>query len=143
MLFRDAIKAHMILQLGLTDEKEVEIVLARHYEPGQVYVIKVPGSEAREFLVSRPVISPCSLASRSTRGYGAVDVQTEKVVFLKDSWRPDISEVHIEGLTLQYLRASGVEAEVPIVVCQGDVAVALTSKYSKSFGIGHQRHSTL
>ncbi|PBK74117.1 hypothetical protein ARMSODRAFT_1081098 [Armillaria solidipes] len=159
-LFRDTVKAHVKLQLGLTDEKEVNKEMEKHYEPGQVCMVEVvihqdsedrplaSSSEyrtqgqkqaqaaARKFLVSRPVVSPRSLASRSTRGYWAVDMQTEIIVFLKDCWRVDVDAVDMEGLTLQKLRESGVEVGVPTVVCHGDVYVegevssTLTSKYS-------------
>ncbi len=146
-LFRDTVKAHVKLQLGLTDEKEVNKELEKHYEPGQVCMVEVithwdsedqpPASSSeyrtrgqtqtqaatRKFLVSRPVVSPRSLASRSTRGYWAVDMQTENIVFLKDCWRVDVETVDIEGLTLQNLRENGVEVGVPTVVCHGDVYV--------------------
>ncbi|SJK97915.1 uncharacterized protein ARMOST_01171 [Armillaria ostoyae] len=159
-LFRDTVKAHVKLQLGLTDEKEVNKEMEKHYEPGQVCMVEVvihqdsedrplassseyrtrgqkQAQEAtRKFLVSRPVVSPRSLVSRATRGYWAVDMQTENIVFLKDCWRVNVEAVDMEGLTLQKLRASGVEVGVPTVVCHGDIYVegevssTLTSKYS-------------
>ncbi|KAK0459074.1 uncharacterized protein EV420DRAFT_301893 [Desarmillaria tabescens] len=165
VLFRDTVKAHVKLQLGLTDEKEVDKALEKHYEPGQVCIVEVfehredqslssssksrsqeqeqARAETRKFLVSRPVTSPCSLASRSTRGSWAVDLQTKTIVFLKDCWRAKVEAVDMEGLTLQNLRASGVDVGVPTVVCHGDVLVyveshakmavssTLTSKYTE------------
>ncbi|KAK0226316.1 hypothetical protein IW262DRAFT_758123 [Armillaria fumosa] len=161
-LFRDTVKAHVKLQLGLTNEKEVDKAADKHYEPGQVCIVEVSihresedqsqasSSEyrtrgqtqaqaaTRKFLVSRPVVSPRSLASRSTRGYWAVDVQTKNIVFLKDCWRTDAEAVDMEGSTLQNLRAHGVEVGVPTVVCHGDVYVGdaisstLTSEYSEN-----------
>ncbi|KAK0494810.1 hypothetical protein EDD18DRAFT_1287774 [Armillaria luteobubalina] len=163
-LFRDTVKAHVKLQLGLTDEKEVVKAVEKHYEPGQVCIVEVSihresedqpqasSSEygtreqtqdqaaTRKFLVSRPVDSPRSLASRSTRGYWAVDIQTKNIVFLKDCWRTvtDAEAVDIEGSTLQTLRARGVEVGVPTVVCHGDVYIGdaisstLTPEYSEN-----------
>ncbi|KAK0241381.1 hypothetical protein EDD85DRAFT_397845 [Armillaria nabsnona] len=161
-LFRDTVKAHVKLQLGLTNEKEVDKEMEKHYEPGQVCMVEVvihqdseeqllaSSSEyrtrgqtqaqaaTRKFLVSRPVVSPRSLTSRSTRGYWSVDIQTKNIVFLKDCWRADVEAVDTEGLTLQNLRASGVEIGVPTVVCHGNVYVegkvssTLTSKYSEN-----------
>ncbi|KAK0211435.1 hypothetical protein IW262DRAFT_365766 [Armillaria fumosa] len=154
-LFRDTVRAHIKMQLGLTDEKEVDKALEKHYEPKRVCMVEVQGSEdqssryrtrsqtkaqpvIRKFLVSRPVVSPRSLASRSTRGFWAVDILTKNIVFLKDCWRADAEAVDMEGSILHRLRASGVEAGVPTAVCHGDVYVegevssTLTSKYSEN-----------
>lgn len=79
----------------------------------------VPVSFARRFVVSRPVVSPLYLESRGTRGYWALCCDTERVVFLKDSWR-EYSTAELEGDILEHLNDLGVR-NVPLLVAHGDV----------------------
>lgn len=77
--------------------------------------------EKMDFLVSRPVASPTSLASRATRGYWAVPASDAgSVQFLKDAWRTDVAGMEIEGVILESLRNEAVQ-NVPTLVCFGDV----------------------
>ncbi|EIW53530.1 uncharacterized protein TRAVEDRAFT_87285, partial [Trametes versicolor FP-101664 SS1] len=69
------------------------------------------------YLVSRPVTSPLHLSGSATRGYWAVHVDTERLVFLKDTWRQDRE---LEGTVVAELNAVGV-CNVPQFVSQGDV----------------------
>jgi hypothetical protein len=73
-----------------------------------------------EFLVSRPVTSPLSLASRGTRGYWAVHVKNQTVHFLKDAWRTAVGGLEIEGRILEKL-AAGQVRNIPTVLCWSDV----------------------
>ncbi|KAJ2981291.1 hypothetical protein NUW54_g10892 [Trametes sanguinea] len=124
-LFRDTVRAYVALQLDVFDE-ELDNALKTHYQPG--HVTKVPvhspaaagsGLKHYDLLVSRPVVSPLSLDGRCTRGFWAVDVETGKVVFLKDTWRI-ASHSETEGDILRRLNELGVR-NVPILAFQGDV----------------------
>ncbi|KAJ3002982.1 hypothetical protein NUW54_g5551 [Trametes sanguinea] len=124
-LFRDTVRAYVALQLDVSDE-ELDNALKTHYQPG--HVTKVPvhspaaagsGLKRYDLLVSRPIVSPLSLDGRCTRGFWAVDVETGKVVFLKDTWRI-ASHSETEGDILRRLNELGVR-NVPILAFQGDV----------------------
>ncbi|KAF9481096.1 hypothetical protein BDN70DRAFT_804152, partial [Pholiota conissans] len=75
------------------------------------------------FLVSRPVAYPISMASRATRGYWVMDLETKEIVFLKDTWRTNAEDMEVEGDIL--LSMKGVP-NVPTLVCHGDVGDANT-----------------
>jgi hypothetical protein len=77
-------------------------------------------AEVTEFLVSRPVMSPLSLASRGTRAYWAVHVKNKTVHFLKDAWRTAVEELEVEGRILEKIAAEQVR-NTPTVLCWSDV----------------------
>lgn len=76
--------------------------LDTYYAPGQVWRIKI---ENKEYLISRPVVSPVAIVSCGTRGYWAVtkaDPKTKpktkpRVVFLKDTWCYDVENMDREA----------------------------------------------
>ncbi|KAI0357251.1 hypothetical protein OH77DRAFT_1451546 [Trametes cingulata] len=72
------------------------------------------------FLVAKPIFNAPSMFGRATRGYIAVDAQTRRFVFLKDSWRPYYEGVSPEGSYLE-LFADDPNMVVPTVICHGDV----------------------
>ena len=81
------------------------------------------------FLVSRPVQSPSSVASRATRAYWAVKLpsldsgaEEAQIAFLKDTWRGDSDgdKMEKEGEVFMELIAAGVP-NVSDIFCQGDV----------------------
>ena len=121
-LFRDAIREYLSLQLDIKGTELLDQALTEHYQPGHVAAMHVyphddqhgPG---RRFIVSRPVLSPLFLTGRGTRGYWALDAQTCRVVFLKDTWRRSPQR---EGQFIQQLHESGVR-NIPSLVCHGDV----------------------
>lgn len=79
---------------------------------------KDPATPAVErYLVSRPVTSPLQLVGRATRGHWAVHADTERLVFLKDTWRRRGEQ---EGTVIADLNAAGVR-NVPQFVAEGDV----------------------
>ncbi|KAI0775523.1 hypothetical protein BD413DRAFT_470932, partial [Trametes elegans] len=141
-LFSQLVVAHVRSQLppGATDDK-VEEAFKLHYLNGCVTAIDLPfpvtsdgehESGSRRILVSRPTGAPLSVAGRCTRSYWAVDASSQKVVFLKDTWRIDASRKDgdmrptymQEGTTLQKLQSAGVR-HIPPLVFHGDVAAAL------------------
>ncbi|KAI0319062.1 hypothetical protein OF83DRAFT_863265 [Amylostereum chailletii] len=61
-----------------------------------------------------------SLMGRATFGYVGVDMKTQKVVFLKDSWRIDQPDMLKEGEIYRRLHAGKVP-HIPTLACAGDV----------------------
>ncbi|KAI0354871.1 hypothetical protein OH77DRAFT_367142 [Trametes cingulata] len=108
-IFRSAIEKHVKLQLGKVKgpvKYAIQRGLRDHYQPGVVSVLVMPTVEnqrqpglqsSRRILVSRPLSYPLSLVGRATRAYWAVDADTRKVVFLKDTWRHHPSSTTAEG----------------------------------------------
>ncbi|KAI0324546.1 hypothetical protein GY45DRAFT_1331411 [Cubamyces sp. BRFM 1775] len=124
-LFRDAITKHVAIQLEVAGE-ELDKAVSAHYQPSHVSLVDVHSqdtspteSKVRQFLVSRPTVSPLYLEGRSTRGYWAVDTSTGAVAFLKDTWRLSAS-YELEGDILRNLNKLGVR-NVPVVAVYGDV----------------------
>ncbi|KAI0368165.1 hypothetical protein BV20DRAFT_1054162 [Pilatotrama ljubarskyi] len=92
------------------------------------------GEEKRVFLVAKPIFKSSTMFGRATRGYVAVDVETGRFVFLKDSWRPFYKGVEPEGSYLEMFKNhKDSEMDVPTVVCHGDVGnqVAFTAGYEE------------
>ena len=75
----------------------------------------------RDFLIGKPIFSANGAVGRATRGYVAVDCDTGRFVWLKDSWRAAYEGVEKEGLILQRLNAEPRIKDVPTLVCHGDV----------------------
>ncbi|KAL5522450.1 hypothetical protein ACEPAG_8466 [Sanghuangporus baumii] len=104
-LFRDLIRKHAALQLGISEDKtqELDEALGHHYEKGKVSKLEVyerGRRMPRVFLVSVPSTSPRSVAGRSTRAYWAVELTGSndgEVRFLKDCWRIDMDSMRDEG----------------------------------------------
>ncbi|KAI0707486.1 hypothetical protein C8T65DRAFT_781158 [Cerioporus squamosus] len=65
------------------------------------------------------------LAGRGTRGYVALDCETQRFVWLKDAWRAHYLLVDREGDILERLKKAQV-ARVPTVVCHGDIGDQVT-----------------
>lgn len=124
-LFKNVISQHVQLQTRLSG-KELDEALTKHYDPERVAVIQVfeGGSTSEgnihQYLISRPVVSPYSMASRASRGYWAVSRETQKVVFIKDTWRYDTGELSKEGDIIQTLTEKGV-SNIPELIHHGDV----------------------
>ncbi|KAF8151400.1 hypothetical protein B0H34DRAFT_755563 [Crassisporium funariophilum] len=85
-------------------------------------------ADVTEFLVSRPVMSPLSLASRGTRAYWAVHAKNKTVHFLKDAWRTAVEDLEVEGRILEKIAAAQVR-NTPTVLCWSDVGPQVTSRY--------------
>ncbi|KAI9060872.1 hypothetical protein FKP32DRAFT_1594973 [Trametes sanguinea] len=123
--FRDAITKCVQQQLCVESEELVKAV-REHYAPGHVSVMQVHcadlgnGQRAvglERYLASRPVTSPLSAVGRGTRGFWAVQANTGRVVFLKDTWRVPVEQ---EGCVIARLNAVGVR-NIPSVLAHGDV----------------------
>ncbi|KAI1784581.1 hypothetical protein LXA43DRAFT_901342 [Ganoderma leucocontextum] len=81
------------------------------------YSLKVLG---RDYLVGKPIFAPHGLVGRGTRGYVALEWKTQRLVFLKDAWRPFYHGVGQEGTTLKMINTAGVRF-VPTLICHEDV----------------------
>ncbi|RDX51407.1 hypothetical protein OH76DRAFT_1555123 [Lentinus brumalis] len=76
---------------------------------------------AREFLVGEPHFATNSLFGRCTRGYVAYDLQTGRLCFLKDYWRPYVpGHTRPEHLVLEHLNRCKVR-HIATLICGGDV----------------------
>ena len=65
------------------------------YPRKRVDILNLPGTQT-SYIVGRSSVTPASPIGRCTRGFVAVEMKTRRLVFLKDSWRPDISGVRPE-----------------------------------------------
>ncbi|PIL30438.1 hypothetical protein GSI_07625 [Ganoderma sinense ZZ0214-1] len=75
----------------------------------------------REFLVGRPHFAAGSLIGRCTRGYIALDIETQTFCFLKDSWRPLVpGRSRPEHLVYERLRSHQIR-RIASLICGGDV----------------------
>ncbi|KAH8118265.1 hypothetical protein DFH11DRAFT_659358 [Phellopilus nigrolimitatus] len=121
MLFKSVVTAHVKKELELDGDK-LEEAVSRHYQAERVLRVKVYADEHthRDFLISRPIILPESMASRGTRGYWAVDAKTGKIAFLKDVWRTAVFGMNREGSIIRYLKGKKVR-NIPEVLFHGDV----------------------
>ena len=66
------------------------------YPRKKISVIYGTGKRA-SYIVGRPSVNAELPTGRSTRGFVAMDTDTKKLVFLKDSWRPSIDGLKSEG----------------------------------------------
>lgn len=70
--------------------------------------VKITHSSGRQtsYIVGRSTVTPKYPTGRCTRGFVAMDAETQKLVFLKDCWRPDIPEVKPESHWYEMLRGA-------------------------------------
>ncbi|KAI0344314.1 hypothetical protein BDW22DRAFT_1355684 [Trametopsis cervina] len=76
--------------------------------------------QTREFLVGPPFTGPVPLFERATRGFLAWEVEEERVVFLKDTWRAKDHESEAQ-IYQKLQRAEVPEKYLPRVFICGDV----------------------
>ncbi|KAI9060873.1 hypothetical protein FKP32DRAFT_1730486 [Trametes sanguinea] len=123
--FLSAIRTHVALQLGLASSEETSLnkSVLEHYQPRAVSAVSVGDGDTsliRLYLVSRPIVSPISATGRSTRSYWAVDKETGRLVYLKDTWRYRTAGAEMEGAVIAKLNEYGVRG-VPGVIQHGHV----------------------
>ena len=92
------------------------------------YVLTV---KKRDYLVGSAIYAAMGPIGRGTRGYVALEWDSQRFVFLKDTWRPHYVGVGIEGETLRILNDAHIPC-VPTLVCHEDLEkqVTLTSQHS-------------
>jgi len=67
--------------------------------------ISIPDGKVRkDYIVGRPTSVLKSPTGRATRGFVAMSVKTKELVFLKDSWRPDVEGIQPEDHWYRLLR---------------------------------------
>ncbi|RPD68709.1 hypothetical protein L226DRAFT_316758 [Lentinus tigrinus ALCF2SS1-7] len=76
--------------------------------------------DGHDYLVGRPFFTKSGVVNRGTRGYIALEWETQRLVFLKDSWRVCKQGAEHEGAILSKLNEHGVQ-NIPTVVRYGDV----------------------
>lgn len=74
----------------------------------------------RLFVVEPPVATAYTPPGRATRGSRAWDIEGNRQVYLKDSWRVDLPDFDAEGVTYQTLMHHGVE-HIAECLASGDV----------------------
>lgn len=76
----------------------------------------------RRFLVGKPHFQAPGVAGRATRGYIALDADSDSddFVYVKDAWRVVSKNIEKEGAILEELSAHRVQY-VPTLVCHGDI----------------------
>ena len=74
----------------------------------------------RKYLVGKPIFENPGMIGRGTRGYVALEWETQRFVFLKDAWRPYYEGVQKEGDVLLKLNEKKVPY-VPTLIAHGDV----------------------
>ncbi|RPD63382.1 hypothetical protein L227DRAFT_387575 [Lentinus tigrinus ALCF2SS1-6] len=96
------------------------------------YMIKVGDMT---LLVGKPMFQASGLIGRGTRGFVALDWQSQRLVFLKDSWRRYYEGMEEEGEIIEKLNKAGVP-NIPTVLAHGDVEEqeTETSNYSPLTG---------
>ncbi|KAH8115737.1 hypothetical protein DFH11DRAFT_1507405, partial [Phellopilus nigrolimitatus] len=125
--FKTTIAAHVALQLDLDGDK-LEEAVGQHYQQKKVVKVDVVNKDEHnspmieQYLISRPVMSPLSMANSSTRGYWAVKVGSLEMAFLKDTWRIDVKGREKEGTILERLNVNGAR-HISDLFCHGDVPV--------------------
>ena len=81
------------------------------------YRILVRGED---YLVGKPIFTGFGMVGRGTRCYVALEWHTQRLVMLKDSWRPSSPGIEPEGAILKTLNDAGV-TNVPTLVAYEDV----------------------
>ncbi|EJF59438.1 hypothetical protein DICSQDRAFT_181948 [Dichomitus squalens LYAD-421 SS1] len=99
------------------------------------YKVTVDG---RVYLIGKPITDPSGLIGRGTRGYVAVEWETQRFVFLKDAWRPHYVDLEYEGEMLEKLNKAKV-SYVPTLVCHGRVGEQETEASEYSPITGHKK----
>lgn len=67
------------------------------YPRKNIYVFDPKSGKRISYLVGRSTVSPESPTGRCTRGFVAMKTEDNRLVFLKDTWRPDVSEMKPES----------------------------------------------
>ncbi|KAI0726453.1 hypothetical protein C8Q72DRAFT_525002 [Fomitopsis betulina] len=80
----------------------------------------LPAKLPREFLVGKPHYLSDSLTGSGTKGFIAYDVTEDRLVYLKDCWRPEAETYHPEGEVYLHLHSHNVDF-IATPVAAGDV----------------------
>ncbi|EJF56417.1 hypothetical protein DICSQDRAFT_174933 [Dichomitus squalens LYAD-421 SS1] len=90
------------------------------------YKLVVPHTTGfRKYLVGKPLFVSQVMFGRGTRGYVALDCQTGRFLWLKDTWRTSYMFADREGDILQRRNEAGVD-NIPTLFSHGDVRDQVT-----------------
>lgn len=90
------------------------------YPTWKIHVVDSATRKSTDLVVNRPFSDPPSMFGRATRAYIAYDLGARRLVFLKDSWRPDHPKLRAESKTYRELKMHNVP-HIPNVLYGGDV----------------------
>jgi hypothetical protein len=120
------------------------------YQRRKVCVLE--GEVARGYIVGRPTSVLKAPTGRATRGFAAMSMETKELVFLKDSWRPDVEGIQPEDSWYQmllnkdlkehegmkyigaYSHGSDVYATKNFIRCEDKKQRTITHLYAKDHG---------
>ena len=86
----------------------------------KMHVVDEASGRSSNLIINRPFAGHSTVAGRSTRAYLAFDLNENRLIFLKDSWREDNAMLRAEYKTYQLLHANGVP-HIPEILYGGDV----------------------
>ncbi|TCD68315.1 hypothetical protein EIP91_011174 [Steccherinum ochraceum] len=123
---RQAVKAHISM---LRHIPGVESALESDH-PFYHVTITDTHSETRNYIIQKSFCSPSAPVGRATRAYIALDTSTQRLVFLKDYWRPADSSRPSEAETYRALEDAHIP-HLPNVHWAGDVIPGLQTTMSQ------------
>lgn len=125
-LFRAEIRAFLkCMKEAACEERHIEGAEHTLDDSFPVYKMTVEAMKTgstQEVVVQRPLAVTRAATGRATRAYLAWSLTLNKVVFLKDSWRVQVTGLSDEDTIYSKLQAAGVQF-LPTVLCAGDVSV--------------------
>jgi hypothetical protein len=80
-----------------------------------------PGS-LRYFIVCSPITTAYTPPGCATRGFEAYDQSQKTAVYLKDSWKLNLSDITAEGLVYETLKKASVP-NIPHCIASGDISL--------------------
>lgn len=102
--------------------KNAEDTLDTDYPPYKMTVGAVKTGKTQDIIIQKPFEVCKSPTGRSTRAYLAYSLTSEKIIFMKDSWRVEIQQLSDEDSIYAALEKENVPF-IPKVLCAGDVFV--------------------
>ena len=110
-----------ILASDLVNQADLQpITTNRMYRQPPAAAQRVAPLDRLCLIIGKRYFATNSPTGRGTKCYIAYDIFYDRLVFLKDSWRPDVAIAKPEGRVLWELRSEGVE-NVPTPLASGDV----------------------
>ncbi|GJE92087.1 hypothetical protein PsYK624_082400 [Phanerochaete sordida] len=91
------------------------------YPVWKIHVVNSDAGSSSDLIVNRPLVAHPSLCGRATRAYIAYDIQQQRLVFTKDSWRDADHGLQPEFDIYRKLHANGVPHVLPALY-GGDVS---------------------
>lgn len=99
-----------------------EHTLDDNFPPYKMTVHAMKTGATQEVIIQKPFSVTFAATGRATRAYLAWSLTLKKVVFLKDSWRVQVTGLSDEDTVYSKVQAAGVQF-LPTVLCAGDVSV--------------------